>query len=274
MKHRRQSNLVPSLVPMGALILALAVVGAFPATAQDGEVTVETLIEKNLEAKGGRAKLESVESARLSGKMNMGGMEAPFVLEWRSPNHMRMELSLQGMTLVQAFDGETAWMINPFMGKADPEKMSQEDADMVKEQADFHGPLFNSEEKGYEVVYAGEEEVEGTPTYKLEVTKENGEKTYLYLDKEYFLEIQAESKRTIRGQDMESTTAIGDYKDVDGLMMAHSLDSTTVGGQGPGGGFNMTIEAVEINPELADERFAMPAPAPAPAEEETEGEGR
>lgn len=262
----------PKLVPILALVLALSPAALAPVAAQDGEMTVDQLIEKNLEAKGGREKIESVEAARLTGKMNMGGAEAPFVLEWKAPDQMRMELTMQGMTLVQAFDGETAWMINPFMGQSDPEKMSQEDADMVKEQADFHGPLFNPEGKGYEVAYAGEEEIEGTPAYKLEVTKENGEKTYLYLDKEYFLEIQAESKRTIRGQEIESTLSIGDYKEVEGLMMAHSLDSAMASGQGPGGGFNMTIENVELNPDLSDERFAMPEPAP--SEEEPEGEGR
>lgn len=264
MEHRKLSSLVP--------IVALTLACAVPALAQNGEVTAEELIEKNLEAKGGREKLESVESARLAGTMNMGGTEAPFVLEWKAPDQMRMELTLQGMTLIQAFDGETGWMINPFMGKTDPEKMSQEDGDMFKEQADFHGPLLNPEEKGYLIAYVGEEEVEGTPAFKLEVTKESGEKTYLYLDREYFLEIQAESKRTIRGQEIETTMAIGDYKEVDGLMMAHSLDSTMAGGQGPGGGFNMSIETVELNPEIADDRFVMPEPAP--AEEEPEGEGR
>lgn len=267
MKHLSFS----SLVSTAALTLALALAGAVPANAQDGEVTVDQLIEKNLEAKGGREKIESVDTARVKGTMSMMGTEAPFVLEWKEPDRMRMELSFQGMTMVQAFDGETAWMLNPFMGKAEPEKMSEEDADMVKEQADLHGPLFNPKEKGYEVAYVGEEEVEGTPAYKLEVTHESGQKTYIYLDKEYFLEIQTESKRTIRGQEVESTTAIGDYKEVDGLMMAHSLDSTMTGPQGPGGGFNMTIESVELNPELAEERFAMPEAAPVT---EPEGEGR
>lgn len=261
----------PKLAAALALALVL-VVPVAPVAAQDGELTIEQLIEKNLEAKGGREKLESVDSARVTGKMNMGGMEAPFLLEWRAPDRMRMEFTLQGMTMVQAFDGTTGWMLNPFMGKAEPEKMSPEDADMIKEQADFHGPLFNPEEKGYEVAYAGEDEVEGTPVYKVEVTKPSGETSYVYLDREYFLEIQAESKRTIRGQEMETTMAIGDYKEVDGLMIAHSLDSTMSGGQGPGGGFNMTIEAVELNPELADDRFTMPEVAL--AEGEPEGGGR
>jgi len=257
------------------LVLSLSLI-AFPAAAQDeaaAEPTAESLIEKNLDAKGGKDKLEAVDSARLTGTMNMGGMEAPFVLEWKDPDKTRLEITIQGMTLVQAYDGETAWMINPFMGQAAPEKMSEEDTEAFKDQADFHGPLLNPEDKGYEVEYAGTEEVEGTPTYKLKVTKPSGEETYLFLDQEYYLEIKSTSKRTSRGQDVEVEMAIGDYKEVEGVMMAHSLDAMQTGGQaGPGGGFNMTIAETVLNPEIADDRFEMPE---APAEEgEPEGDGR
>lgn len=264
-----------------ALSLALVGFGAAPVAAQESEgaePTVEELIEQNLEAKGGRETIEAVDSARVSGTMALGAggqqMEAPFTLEWKAPDKTRMEITIQGMTMVQAYDGEVAWMLNPFMGQASAEKMSEEDTEAFKDQVDFHGPLFNPEEKGYEIEYVGEEEVEGTPTFKLKVSKPSGEETFLFLDQEYFLEIRSESKRTVRDQEVESAMAIGDYKEVDGLLMAHSLDATMAGGgAGPGGGFNMTITEADLNPEIADERFEMPEEEPAP-ETEPEGDGR
>jgi outer membrane lipoprotein-sorting protein len=258
-----------------ALSLALLALGAAPVAAQDSEAaaepTVEGLIEKNLEAKGGREKLEAVESARLTGTMNMGGMEAPFVFEWKAPDRVRIEFTVQGMTGIQAYNGETGWMVMPFMGKTDPEKMSAEDTEQIKSDADFRGPLFDPEEKGYEVAYLGEEDVEGTPTYKLQVTKENGDVSTIYLDKEYFLEIKQDDTRTMRGQQMESETAIGDYKEVEGLMIAHSHDITS--SMMPGQGQTMLFDKVELNPEIPDDRFEMPEPAPA-EEGEPEGGGR
>ena len=259
------------------LSLALVAFGAAPAAAQEdspaaAEPTVESLIEKNLEAKGGRERLEAVESARLTGTMNMGGMEAPFVFEWKAPDKVRIEFTIQGMTGIQAYDGETGWAVMPFMGKTDPEKMSAEDTAQIKSDADFRGPLFDPEEKGYEVEYLGEEEVEGTPTYKLKVTKESGDVSTIYLDKEYYLEIKQDDTRTMRGQQMESETAIGDYKEVDGLLIAHSHDITSA--MMPGQSQTMLFEKVELNPEIADDRFEMPE---APAEEgegEPEGDGR
>ena len=271
----------PTVSRPGILAAALALILlpglAAPAPAQDAAQdppapTVEELIAKNLEAKGGRETLEQVQSARLTGKMTMGGMEAPFVYEWKAPDKVRIEFTIQGMTGVQAYDGESGWLLMPFMGKTDAEKMAPEDAAQIKDDADFRGPLFDPETKGYTVVYLGEEDVEGTPTHKLELTKANGDVSHMYLDQEYFLEIKQDSKRTIRDQEVESETAIGDYKEVDGLMMAHSLDVTT--SMAPGGGQTMTFETVELNPEIPDERFAMPAPAPAEEAEEGEGGGR
>ena len=78
---------------------------------------------------------------------------------------MRVEFTVQGMTAVQAYDGTTGWMIMPFAGKTDPEKMPEELAGEIEEQADFYGPFVDTEEKGYTLELAGEDEVDGTPVY-------------------------------------------------------------------------------------------------------------
>lgn len=248
--------------------LAIFVAAPFAAQAAQGSMTAEQLIAKNMEAKGGQDKLAAIKTAKITGKVNMGGAEAPFTLLWQAPNKVRMEITLQGMTLTRAFDGETAWMINPFMGKTDPEKMSPEEADQVKDEADFRGPLFEPDKKGYKVAFGGETEIEGTPAYELDVTRPNGGTTKIYLDKEYYLEFKQEDKRTLRGQEMETETAIGDYKKVDGLMFAHSFDTHAVGmPEGQGGTFNMTIDNIELNPDVPASTFTMPAAKPADAKD-------
>ncbi len=256
-----------------ALVATLAAVVAAPLAAQTAQpsqdgMTADQLIAKNLEAKGGKDKLAAIQTAKVTGKVNMGGAEAPFTLMWQAPNKIRMEITLQGMTLTRAFDGETAWMINPFMGKTEPEKMSPEEADEVKEEADFRGPLFEPEKKGYKVAFGGEAEIEGTPAYELDVTRPDGGTSKIYLDKEYFLEFKQDDKRKIRGQEMETATAVGDYKEVDGLMFAHSFDTHAVGQPEGQGGFNMTIETIELNPKVPEDTFAMPEAKPDKAKDQ------
>jgi len=260
-----------SLYTLSAAVAALILFAAAAPPAGAAEMTLEELIAMNLEAKGGEEALRAVESARVEGTMTMGGgqMEAPFTWTWKAPNKLRLEFTFQGMTGIQAFDGESGWMVMPFMGKTDPEAMPAEQVKEFEDQADFAGPFIDTEEKGYQLAYEGEEEVDGTPTHKIKVTNKHGDVTYVFLDQDYGLEIQSESKRTIRGQEIESVTAIGDYKEVGDLMMAHSYDA-----QVPGmGGQTITFNSVEFNVDVPDSDFAMPAAEPAEAAEEMKEEG-
>jgi outer membrane lipoprotein-sorting protein len=187
-------------------------------------------------------------------------MEAPFVMTLKRPNEMRMEFTLQGMTGVQAYDGKSAWSVMPFMGKKDPEAMSADDTKMVAEQSDFDGPLVDYKEKGNTVELVGREQVEGVNAYKLKVTRKDGDIRYIYLDPDAYLEIKTEATRMIHGTQMDVETTIGDYKDVGGVMMAHSIES------GPKGGTQrqkMTVEKYEPNIDIPETSFAMPAGAAA-----------
>ena len=224
--------------------------------------TVDEVIAKNVAARGGLERIKAVKSAVFTGRMSMGeGMEAPIVLKWKRPDRVRMEFTIQGMTGVQAYDGATGWQIMPFLGKNDAETMTAEDLREVQEQADaFEGPLVDYAAKGHQAELLGKEPVEGTEAYKVKLTKKNGEVTTYYLDAEAFLEIKTEAKRTRRGQEMEFESAVGDYKEVGGILFPHSIE---VRPKGAPAGQTITIDKIELDGEIADGEFAMPAPKPA-----------
>jgi outer membrane lipoprotein-sorting protein len=223
--------------------------------------TADEIVEKSIEARGGREKLDKLQTLRMTGNMVMGeGMEAPFQLELSRPNKMRMELTFQGMTIVQAYDGAKGWMINPMMGKTEPEALPDEMTKSMAEQADFDGLLYDYKGKGHQVEYVGKEDMEGTPAHHLKVTKKSGDVTHVYLDAEHFLELKVKQKTQARGQEVEGETVLGDYKEVEGIVFPHSMES-----QSPGmpGKMVMNISKIELNPDLSASRFEMPAAAPA-----------
>ena len=232
---------------------------AFAASAQN--LTVDQVIAKNIEARGGLAKLKSVKSLRITAKMNITppGIEAPMTLLMKRPNNLRSEFTVQGMTAVQGYDGKNGWQIMPFQGKKDPEPMGADDLKDAEEQADFDGPLVDYKEKGNTVELMGKESVEGGDAYKLKVTLKNGDIRYIYIDPDSFLDIKTDAKRTIRGAEQEIETTFGDYKDVDGMMMPFSIEASM---KGPMPKQKLTIEKVEVNPQVEDSQFKMPAPAP------------
>lgn len=224
-----------------------------------GAQTLDDVLAKNYEARGGLAKLEAVNTAKITGTMTVGpGVEAPLTFYWKRPNKVRTEFTVQGKTGIQAFDGTTGWMYLPFMGKTEPEKMPEDLTKSVEDEADFEGPLVNWKAKGNTVELLGKENVEGTEAYKLKVTTKNGDVTFVYLDADYYLEIKSEGKRTVRGQEVEYESSVGDYKEVDGLMLPFSVTSKA---KGAPQGQTMTFKTIELNVPLEDSLFTMPAPA-------------
>lgn len=240
---------------------ALLAIATLPTFAQ--EPKLEELVEKNIEARGGRAAWEEVKTMKVVGVFQMGpGMEAPFSITFARPNKMRMEFELQGMKATQAYDGQSGWSIMPFMGSPDPQKMSDDEVKQVKRMAEFDGTLFDWQKKGYTVELVGKADIEGTPAYKLKVVRD-GEESFLYLDAEAFLEFREESTITTQqGAEMKVTSTNGDYKEVGKLIIAHSIQTKM---EGAPQGQNVTLKTVELNPPVADDFFNMPPAAPKPA---------
>lgn len=235
--------------------LALALLCTVPLLAAD--LTLEQVVAKNIEARG-LDKLKSQNSIRFIGKMGLGGgMEAPMTMTQKRPNQIRLDISIQGMTGIQAFDGNNGWMLMPFMGKKDAEPMSADALKEFKDMADFDGPFIDTEKKGYKLELLGKADVEGTPAYKVKVARE-GQETVYYLDAETFLEVKAEAKRKVQGQEIEGETILGNYQEFGGVLFPMSIEMRA---KGMPGGQNITIEKIELNPTVADDTFKMPVKA-------------
>ena len=233
--------------------LGLALLLAAPAAAQ----TVDEVIAKNIDAKGGLARQKAVKSIRMTGRMTVGpGIEAPIVLEIKRPKSMRIDISVQGMTITQSYDGTTGWMLNPLSGRTDPEVVPSDTLKSMEQQADLDGPLVDYKAKGHTVELLGKEKVEGTDCYKLKASLKSGDSMTYFIDAETHLEIKIEGRTMVRGTEQLSETLVGDWKEVGGILMPHSIDS----GQ-PGAPMRqkITIEKIELNVPLDAGRFAMPA---------------
>src|SRR5882757_9722000 len=244
--------------PVTAMLMVLAAPVALGSTAEE-------LAAKNLAARGGTDKLHAIQSLRFSGKVlvNGGTLELGYLCVLKRPQSIRCDASLQGLTLVEAYDGTQAWKINPFQGRKDPEKLSADDAKGLGEDAaDFAGTLVDYKAKGYALDYLGTEDVDGTEAYKLRVTRPNGDLTYVYLDPEYFLEIRTVSRRIEHGVPNETVTDYGDYEKVDGVYFPFEQDS---GLKGSSDRQRVRFETAQANVPAADTHFQFPGTRPGAA---------
>jgi hypothetical protein len=241
-------------IPIG-LITALLCLIAGSARA----MSVEELVAKNIEARGGLARIKALKSLKTTGKLQYGNgnfsLEMAYTELTRGDGRHRNEATLQGLTAVQGYDGKDAWQVQPFGGRKDPEKLSSDEAKPLAQTADLEGPLVDFARKGHKVQYLGTEDVDGTDAHKLKVSLKDGDVHYIYLDPDHFLEIRIITQTTVRGVQQEYETDLGNYEQVAGVYVPFSRETGPKGGRK---GQKHTIESAEANVPMADALFHFP----------------
>jgi hypothetical protein len=234
---------------------ALIASGVF---AQDkNQPTVDELVAKNIEAKGGTQALQNLQSLLLTGKMlvQQGQIELGYLQTKKRPDELRTEASLQGMTQIQAYDGKEGWRVSPFSGRKDPERMSADDIKALIEDAEIDGPLVDWKAKGSTVEYLGTEDVDGTAAHKLKVVRKNGDVSFVYLDPDHFLEIRVVTGRMRHGAYEEVETDLGDYEKAAGVFVPTSIEA---GRKGASDKQRIVIDKLEANVPVDDAIFHFP----------------
>ena len=230
-----------------SFLLAIAAISF--TSAQD----VDEVLNNHFETIG-QKNLLKVKTIQAAGKASMMGMETPFKMINKRPGMIKVIIEIQGSEIVQAYDGKTVWMINPMTGSAEPVDLTGPEADGLMESADVDGQLWNYKEKGHQLELDGTEDVDGTETFVLKLTKKNGNIDYYYLDQESYLIIKIKSKTIMNGSEIEAEALLSNYQDVEGYIMPFTTEQR-VGGQTA---MTIMIEEVKVNVELDDAMFSKP----------------
>lgn len=221
--------------------------------------TVDEILSKYHETIGGVDKWKSLHSMTATGNLSMQGFDLPFTTHAKRPNKMRMLIQVQGMEIIQAYDGTDAWALNPFMGGTEPTKIPVEDSKEFREQK-FESEYIDYQKKGHQLTLLGTEEIEGAKCYKLELIKnKNNEEEDVteihYFDAENFVPIMVVAyARSGPMKGAESKTYISDYQEVDGLMMPFAIE-VKVNGQTVQ---KLSYKNVTFNESIDDTIFAFP----------------
>ncbi|WP_156255237.1 LolA-like protein [Sandarakinorhabdus oryzae] len=237
-------------------LTALLLAGASHAQ-PTAEPTAADLVAKNLAARGGQAALAGLKSVRFEGKLIFpGGFELTYN-ELRSGGAVRIEAALQGLALVQAYDGKGGgWRINPFQGRKDAEKMGDDEARSLADSASIAGVLLAAAGEGATVTALGREDFDGTNCYKLKVTQKDGDEFVYLIDPDSMLEVKIIETRRIRGAVQVNESEMGDYEAVGGVMFPMSIES---GPQGSSQRQRTIIAKATANPDAPATLFTQPA---------------
>lgn len=211
--------------------------------------TADAIAKKYVEAIGGAAKWKALKSTKLTITLNQQGFDIPGYILADNQNRERFELEFNGMKMIQANDGETAWGMNQFMGQTSPAKLEGAEAEAAK-NTEFLDEFIDYKKRGYSISLEGETGMEGKSCYKIKLTKADGDDTIYYFDKETGLMVAEE----VEAQGQMVMMVVSDYSEVEGLNMPMKIAQKASGATL----LTITINKVEFNVETANDNFAFP----------------
>jgi len=237
---------------LSTCIIGFFLVGLFtsPALTMDAK----ELIDKMLEAQGGKKLIQDIKDSTTSGTIDIiqFGISGDITMYTKEPNMMRMDMDFMGMAMTQAYDGATAWMINPQTGAT--EELPEDAATYVAKGAYGNDAYFNPEKYGITHTYIGKETIDGRDYHVLERKFSDDYAMTFYIDAETYLPYKTKAMTLDQmGMEVEEETILSDYKEVQGMKSPHLI---TIIQDGEEFG-TITITEIQYNTGLSDDLFKM-----------------
>ena len=230
---------------LGILVLLFLV------TAYTQAQTADEIAQKYVTAIGGAAKWQALKSRKMNITMFSSGVQLPGVVYEDSKNRQKVELTFQGVKIIQAYDGTTAWAQSPPQGMPQPTKLTGAQAEEML-NSEFLNEFVNYKNRGIKLDLKGEEELAGKKYWRIDLTSSKGKVTKYYFDMETYLVAASTEMSASIGQ--ETTSFLSDYKEYGGIKIPSKITVKlgTMEIQ------SVQVNGVELNVEMPDSLFAFP----------------
>jgi outer membrane lipoprotein-sorting protein len=229
------------------LLLLTASAGIIAVQAQ----TADDIINKHIEAVGGKDKLSQVNSVYMESTISAMGNDGPSTINIVNGKGFRLESEINGQKIIQVYTDKSGWAVNPFAGGTDAQPMPNDQYKAGRDQIDVGGPLFNYASKGSKVELLGQED----SAYKIKLTSKDSVVTTFYIDPATYYIKKSVQTLNMMGQDMEVTRTSSDFRKTDfGIVNPYTVDISY------GGQFSITstLKKIEFNKTIDPKIFDMP----------------
>ncbi|HEY4325085.1 MAG TPA: hypothetical protein VGN20_13900 [Mucilaginibacter sp.] len=214
--------------------------------------SVNEIVTKNLNAIGGIAKLHEVRTLIMENTVKVQGLEIQNVTTVLVGKAVKSDSKIMGNSLVQAFDGTTAWAITPIImgGNGEAQVLSEEMSKSVINQADPF-PLLDYAKKGTVLALLAPEKVKDKDNYHLKISPKGGAESEIWID--VATGLISKLKTTQNGQEVELFFL--KYKEIEGINFAMSSETSTP----MAGTVSIESKTVKVNNVIDEGIFKMPA---------------
>jgi hypothetical protein len=212
--------------------------------------TADEVINKHLEAIGGKENWKKVNSFKMEANISVQGNDIPVTIYQVHNKASKSEINFQGTVNYNIITTEGGWKFFPIMGQASPEPMTEDELKVGRDQLDIQGDFLDYAAKGHKVELIGKEAIDGVDAYKIRLTRKNGSETVYLIDSKTNYIARAISKVKANGQEMEQTTILSNYQKLpEGIVIPFSME-----GVGPA---PIVISKVEVNPAIDQAIFKV-----------------
>jgi hypothetical protein len=236
------------------LLTVLQVVLVASAAEPAAKPTADQILDRYLEATGGRAALERLQTRIMKGRVEVTalGTDGAFEVRAKAPNKQVSQIAFEGFgSMREGYDGTVAWSAAPFQGVR-----VKEGGDLARVQRTTVFPRELKWKQVYQrLEVRGAEKVNGVDTWLVEGYPKTGKPDKLYFDQKSGLLVREESTVTSVVGELTFQVDLGDYREVDGVQVAFSIRMPKPAEVG----FNIKIEEVKHNVAIPDAEFAKPA---------------
>lgn len=210
-------------------VCSMAWMSSFPTTgaAEQFDPKAAALFEKYVEATGGAATYDAVQTRVIKGELTMPqrDISGTMMAMYQRPRRFYSEVNLAGGRQRRGSNGKTVWMIEPVYG---PRILTGLERALVLRDATLDR-FAQWRDVAETVKYLGEEDVDGHLCAKAELTykpadlsAENAPVT-VYFDQSTGLVKQYTTKVSSPGMLASVTVVWEDYQDVDGIRLPHKM---------------------------------------------------
>ena len=210
--------------------------------------TVDEVIDKYMKARGGKEKLLGIKTIYMEGMGQMMGNEITVKVTKEQGKLSRRDFEAGGSNGFFLVTEKEAWSYFP-MRSPSPAKMPDVALAGMLTEMDIAGPLVDYVAKGHRTELIGKDTLDGNPCYKIKLTTKAGKEINYWIDASTYLLTKSSTKgggRRSAGGEGEQITLYKDYKAIDGILFAHTLETKMSGGEGRGGG-GTTFDKIELN---------------------------
>jgi hypothetical protein len=186
--------------------------------------TVDEIINKNIEAMGGRQKIMTLSTALMTGTfLTPGSTPINIMVTKKNLVGSRIDIEINATKNYQLITPTEGWIYTPVQGDNEPRSLQADQYKSLQVQLDLQGPFLGYKEKGINIELAGKDTVDGSICYKVKVSSPNGNTTiYSVNSKSYFI-VKSSTKMFQFGALEDVVTTYGDYrKNADGFWFYYT----------------------------------------------------